>query len=129
MRPDHSPRAHPSPRRRLLFGMASGLALVTLTRVAPAAAAPRVIEIVAKKFDFVPDEIHLALGEPVILQLSAPDVPMGFALADFGLRADAVPGLRTTLAFTPDKAGRFIFVCDVFCGSGHEDMSGVLIVG
>jgi cytochrome c oxidase subunit 2 len=30
--------------------------------------------------------------------------------------------------FTPDKVGRFNFHCDLFCGSGHEDMMGTLIV-
>jgi cytochrome c oxidase subunit 2 len=28
----------------------------------------------------------------------------------------------------PQKAGRFEFHCDVFCGSGHEEMSGILVV-
>jgi cytochrome c oxidase subunit 2 len=32
------------------------------------------------------------------------------------------------LAFTPDRPGEFEFVCDVFCGSGHEDMGGVIKV-
>jgi heme/copper-type cytochrome/quinol oxidase subunit 2 len=32
------------------------------------------------------------------------------------------------LSFTPDKAGTFTFLCDVFCGDGHEGMSGRLVV-
>ena len=36
--------------------------------------------------------------------------------------------MSATLRFTADKAGRFDFLCDVFCGDGHEDMSGTLIV-
>jgi cytochrome c oxidase subunit 2 len=36
--------------------------------------------------------------------------------------------LRRQLQRTPDKTGTFTFLCDVFCGSGHEDMSGTLIV-
>jgi cytochrome c oxidase subunit 2 len=32
------------------------------------------------------------------------------------------------LAFTPRKAGQFAFSCDVFCGSGHEGMDGVIVV-
>jgi cytochrome c oxidase subunit II len=34
----------------------------------------------------------------------------------------------STLRLTPDKTGTFTFACDVFCGSGHEDMTGTLIV-
>jgi len=32
------------------------------------------------------------------------------------------------IAFTPARPGEFEFVCDVFCGSGHEDMTGTLVV-
>jgi cytochrome c oxidase subunit 2 len=28
----------------------------------------------------------------------------------------------------PDKAGNFAFFCDVFCGDGHEDMDGTLVI-
>jgi len=30
--------------------------------------------------------------------------------------------------FTLDKAGELHFSCDVFCGDGHEDMTGTVIV-
>jgi cytochrome c oxidase subunit 2 len=93
-----------------------------------AAPAPRVIDVVAKKFEFVPGEIRVGRGEAVALRFTAPEVPMGFNLADFNLRADIVPGRVTTVQFTADKAGTFTFLCDVFCGSGHEDMSGTLVV-
>jgi cytochrome c oxidase subunit 2 len=53
---------------------------------------------------------------------------MGFNLADFNARADVIPGKTTTVRVTPDKTGSFTFVCDIFCGSGHEDMYGTLIV-
>jgi heme/copper-type cytochrome/quinol oxidase subunit 2 len=29
---------------------------------------------------------------------------------------------------TPHKTESFAFLCDVFCGTGHEDMNGTLIV-
>jgi cytochrome c oxidase subunit 2 len=76
----------------------------------------------------VPAEIHVKLGEAVTLEFSAVDVPMGFNLADFKLRADLMPGKVTPVQLTPDRAGTFTFLCDVFCGSGHEDMSGTLVV-
>jgi cytochrome c oxidase subunit 2 len=53
---------------------------------------------------------------------------MGFSLPDFQTRADIVPGKVTRLRFTPDKAGSFTFLCDIFCGSGHETMNGTLNV-
>jgi len=118
-------------RRRLLINAGAltlGSVVATTAAVAATRAKPRVINVIAKKFDFVPSEIRVKKGEAVTLKLTAPEVPMGFNLADLGVRADIVPGKPTLLSFTPDKAGSFTFLCDVFCGSGHEDMSGTLIV-
>ena len=114
-------------RRRLLAALAA-LPLAALGATALAKPKPRVIRIVAKKFVFVPSEIHVARGETVVFHLTAPDVPMGFSLADFSLRTDVIPGKVATLEITPDETGSFTFVCDIFCGSGHEDMSGTLTV-
>jgi cytochrome c oxidase subunit 2 len=32
------------------------------------------------------------------------------------------------VTFTPDRAGRFVFLCDNFCGEGHDRMTGFLLV-
>jgi cytochrome c oxidase subunit 2 len=114
--------------RRKLVNALGILALGSLATMAPAQSEDRVIDIVARRFEFVPDELHVHRGETVILRFTAPDVPMGFHLADFGLRTDIMPGMTTTLRLTPDKVGSFIFLCDIFCGTGHEEMNGTLIV-
>ena len=118
-------------RRRAVIGAAGALAAGALGAIAACAGTGtngRVIDIVARKFEFLPDEIRVKKGEAITLRLSAPEVAMGFNLADFKQRADIVPGRVAMLSLRPDKAGRFFFLCDMFCGSGHEDMSGVLIV-
>ncbi len=115
-----------SRRRALRASLALALAPVAMASLAQSR--ERTIAIVAKKFDFVPAVVHAKRGETLVLQLSAPEVPMGFSLPDFQARADVVPGRTSTLRVTPDRAGTFTFVCDVFCGSGHEDMSGTLVV-
>ena len=114
--------------RRALVGAVGAVALATAVTRPWAGPRPRVIKVVAKKFEFVPGEIRVKQGETVVLQFTAPEVPMGFNLADFRLRTDIVPGKVASLEFTPDRRGSFTFLCDVFCGSGHEDMSGTLIV-
>jgi cytochrome c oxidase subunit 2 len=113
-------------RRRWLATVGALAAVAVLGEAA--AAKPRTIKVVAKKFEFVPHEIHLKRGETVQLQFTAPEVPMGANFPDFGVRADVMPGKPTLLQLTADKAGRFTFLCDVFCGTGHEEMSGTLVV-
>ena len=114
--------------RRTVLGAAGTLALGSVAVLATAAPKARVIKVIAKKFVYVPNEIHVKQGETVEFHLTAPEVPMGFSIPDFTTRADVVPGKVTVVKLTPDKAGTFTFLCDVFCGSGHEDMNGTLIV-
>ncbi len=103
----------------------SGLALYVRANALPA---EREIHITAKKFDFTPDTITLKKGEPVMLVISSQDRNHGFNLRGFGIRADIKPGGTARIRFTPNKTGRFTFSCDVFCGDGHEDMTGTIVV-
>ena len=89
---------------------------------------PRVIKVSVRRFSFTPHEIALKKGEPVVFELTTEDIFMGMNIPDFNVRSDIVPGKTMRLALTPDKAGTFTFLCDVFCGSGHENMEGTLRV-
>jgi cytochrome c oxidase subunit II len=115
-------------RRNALRAAGAVLLAGSAAALVAAETKPRVIKVVARKFVFVPAEIRVKKGETVVLQFTAPEVPMGFNLPDFSTRADIIPGKVSTLRLTPDKTGSFTFACDVFCGSGHEDMAGTLIV-
>ena len=113
-------------RRLLLAGFAA--TLVAAASRAATEAAPRRIPVVARKFVFIPNEITVKQGESVVLEFSAPEVAMGFFAPELGLRALIVPGEGAKVSFTADKPGRFDFLCDVFCGDGHEGMNGHLVV-
>ena len=113
-------------RRLLLTGFAA--TLVAVAARAATGAEPRRIPVVARKFVFIPNEITVKQGESVVLEFSAPEVAMGFFAPELGLRALLVPGEVAKVPFTADKAGRFDFLCDVFCGDGHEGMNGHLVV-
>lgn len=119
-------------RRQFLMGIAgtgaSAIFAATITTGALAESQVDVIKVVASRFTYTPDRILLKRGVPVVLAFSTLDVPMGFNAPDFGIRTDILPGKESRIRFTPDKVGEFIFHCDLFCGSGHEDMTGVLVV-
>jgi cytochrome c oxidase subunit 2 len=105
--------------------LAGGAAYVAVHSAAPR---EKVVSIIAKRFEYLPGHLTLKKGEPVILELTSRDVLMGFNLPDFKLRADMLPGKIVRVRFVPDRAGSFIFLCDVFCGAGHEQMQGTLTV-
>ena len=87
-----------------------------------------VIRITAKKFEYEPNQITLKKGEPVTLELVSLDRVHGFNLPELGIRADIIPGQSTKVHLLPQATGSFTFRCDIFCGSGHEDMAGQIIV-
>lgn len=115
-------------KRRLLLAGAAVSCLGASIAVNGAQAQKGIVKVVAKKFDFTPDKIHLEKNVPVTLELTTLDVVMGFNLPGFDLRTDILPGTTARIRFTPDKTGNFPFHCDIFCGDGHESMSGVLTV-
>ncbi|RXZ33136.1 cytochrome c oxidase subunit II [Oxalobacteraceae bacterium CAVE-383] len=127
-------------RRSMLLGSAAGIGMLLCAAAWKEAGAEvpaegedkdkqaRVIRIEAKKFVYTPNEIRIKKGEKVLLALTALDFVHGFNLPDFKLRTDIPPGKVTTVALNPMEAGRFTFLCDNFCGNGHEEMNGVIIV-
>ena len=112
--------------RRLLVALLLGSATAGAVRLA--AQSPTEIRISAKKFEYHPNKVTAKLGQPVTFVLTSEDRIHGFKMPELGIRADIVPRQETRVALTPDKVGSFAFICDVFCGDGHEEMEGVLVV-
>ena len=67
-------------------------------------------------------EMHLPVGQPVTLHVSAYDVIHSFWVPDMRLKADMVPGLVNTLVFTPTRPGKYNLICTEFCGTFHGAM-------
>ena len=114
--------------KRRAFVIAASTGAVAVALRAAAQPRERVIPVRTYKFAFDPSTLQLRQNEPVVLELTANDVFMGFSAPEFKVRADVIPGKTTRLRLVPDKAGTFTFLCDVFCGDGHETMHGTLIV-
>ena len=84
--------------------------------------------------------VYLIKGKPVKLVLGSRDVIHDVGLSHFRLKMDAVPGIPTTMWFTPkyttkemkELTGNPNFVyeisCDQMCGNGHYSMKGVIEV-
>ena len=99
-----------------------------MTLLALLLAADTVVHMTAKKFEFSPQTITLKKGVPVVLEIESLDRKHGFQVKDFGIDEEISPDKPLRIRLVPDKAGTFEFHCDVFCGSGHEDMAGQIVV-
>jgi cytochrome c oxidase subunit 2 len=95
----------------------------------PAAAPARTIDVVARRFEFEPSTIDVAVGERVTLIVRSADGVHGVAIRKFKVNT-FVPrgGQPVTIEFTASEAGRFPIVCSEACGDGHAEMRGTLVV-
>ena len=117
-----------SSRRRVLLQGALAAVGAALARIGLAQPAPRVVELTARRFVFEPNEIALKAGEPVVLMIRSVDFVHGLNIPDLGKRTDLVPGRVTRVELPPLAPGVIAFLCDNFCGDGHEEMAGRFVV-
>jgi len=85
-------------------------------------------------------DIHIIVNKPVKLIIGSRDVVHDVGLAHFRMKMDAVPGIPTTMWFTPkfttaemkEKTGNpefeYEISCDQMCGASHYSMKGVIKV-
>ena len=108
--------------------LAPVFAVMLLTASPDLAAQEKVFQVTAQKFEFTPSVITLKLGEPVVLELTSLDRKHGFQVPDLKIDETIEPGKTLRVRIVPDKAGTYDFHCSVFCGGGHEDMTGRIVV-
>jgi cytochrome c oxidase subunit 2 len=73
-------------------------------------------------------EVHLPLGKPLKAHLRSIDVLHNFAVPQFRVKMDLVPGMVTYIWFTPTRSGRFDLLCEELCGMAHFTMRGRVVV-
>lgn len=73
-------------------------------------------------------ELHLPIGHPVKLLLRSKDVLHDFAVPQFRVKMDLVPGMVTFAWVTPTKIGTYDLLCEELCGVAHYAMRGRVVV-
>ena len=90
---------------------------------------PRVIEVIAKRFAFEPAEIEATVGEKLTLAVRSADGVHGIEIKKVKIKKEIPRGAAPVMIeFTPTETGRFPIVCSEYCGDGHDDMKGTLVV-
>ena len=107
--------------------------LTIMVTSAPGSAAPRadprVIDVIARRFEFEPSVITVTVGEPVRLMVRSGDGLHGFEIKKFKVSKDIPRGGEAVIInFTPNAVGEFPIMCSEYCGDHHEDMKGMLVV-
>jgi len=66
--------------------------------------------------------IKFPIDTPIKMVMSSDDVIHSFYIPEFRLKKDVVPGLYSTLTFTPTVLGEAHVFCAEFCGTSHSGM-------
>ncbi len=74
------------------------------------------------------NEVRLPLDRPVKVLLRSKDVLHNFYIPQIRSKMDMVPGMVSYFWFTPTKTGTYEVLCAEFCGVGHYNMRGHMIV-
>jgi cytochrome c oxidase subunit 2 len=107
-----------------------GAAAMSHAQQDPAAAsAPREIPVVARRFTFEPARVEVTEGERIRLVVSSADGVHGVEIKKFRVNKK-VPrgGEKVTIDFVASTPGEYPILCSEYCGNGHEEMKGSLVV-
>lgn len=90
--------------------------------------------------DFIPAQLHIPKGKPVLLQIRSRDVIHSVYQPHFRLQMNAVPGMPTRFWFvatktteemrqeTGDPDFNYELVCNKICGKAHYGMKAIIVV-
>ncbi len=88
----------------------------------------REFNVTVKQFEYNPNVLRVKFGERVVVHLKNLDVTHGFGIFEYGISVEVLPNETVTVSFIADKRGTFVIYCTVFCGTGHPNHKGTLIV-
>lgn len=87
----------------------------------------RTIHMGVRQYVWEPATITVKKGELVRLIIHNADVKHGLVIPDLGVNQD-IPEDGAVVEFVASKVGTFEFFCSVWCGEGHMEMRGKIVI-
>lgn len=84
--------------------------------------------IIARAWAFEPNEIRVPRGSSVRFRVASADVVHGFLVANTNINVMVIPGQVAEVAARFERPGEYVFLCHEYCGFGHHQMFGKVIV-
>ena len=75
------------------------------------------------------NEIHIPVGQPVLLRLTSADVIHSFWVPQLHGKMDLIPGRTNTFWIQADEPGKYRGICAEYCGIQHAKMHLVVVAG
>jgi cytochrome c oxidase subunit 2 len=78
---------------------------------------------VAQIFQFTPRKLTIPVGSRVTFYITSADVEHGFSIPETGVNAMVTPGWVSSVSHTFKSAGKYLLICNEYCGGGHQLMA------
>lgn len=88
----------------------------------------RTIHMGVRQYVWEPATITAKKGELVRLIIHNADVMHGLVIPDLGVMEGDIPPEGAVIEFIASKVGTFEFFCSVWCGEGHMEMRGKIVI-
>jgi cytochrome c oxidase subunit 2 len=86
------------------------------------------IKLEVYQYGFSPDPLVVKKDDIVMMEITSRDVTHGMYIKEYGINLSVKKGEVKKIEFLADKTGKFDIICSVYCGPGHSEMKGALIV-
>ncbi|PSL40158.1 cytochrome c oxidase subunit 2 [Planomicrobium soli] len=80
------------------------------------------VAIVAMAFGYNAPDLRVPAGKEIIFHVTATDVVHSFTIDNTKVNMMVVPGQITTKSYTFEKPGKYLILCNEYCGTGHHMM-------
>ncbi len=84
--------------------------------------------IIARAWAFEPNEIRVPRGSIVRFRVASADVIHGFLIENTNVNVMVIPGQVAEVTARFERPGEYVFLCHEYCGFGHHQMFGKVIV-
>ena len=86
------------------------------------------VVMIGQAWSFSPSEVRIPAGSEVTFLMTTPDVIHGFHVEGTRLNVMLIPGQVARVEYTFEEPGEHLIICHEYCGIGHHNMWGKVIV-
>ena len=86
------------------------------------------VVMIGQAWSFTPGEVRIPAGSEVTFLMTTPDVIHGFHVEGTRLNVMLIPGQVARVSYTFEEPGEHLIICHEYCGIGHHNMWGRVIV-
>ncbi|MGK7377096.1 cytochrome c oxidase subunit II [Planococcus sp. 1R117A] len=80
------------------------------------------VAVISMAFGYNAPELKVPAGKEIIFKVTSTDVVHSFTIDNTKVNLMVVPGQITTKSYTFEKPGKYLILCNEYCGTGHHMM-------